>query len=67
MAEGDLTWSSEHTIHYTDGVLQNFTPENYIILLMNVIPIHSVKEKGHLTFLCLPSQCWYKAHLTGEE
>ena len=26
---GDLTWGGEHTIQYTDDVLQNCTPETY--------------------------------------
>ena len=33
--EGDLTWGGEHTIQYTDDVLQNYTSETYIILLTN--------------------------------
>ena len=41
----DLTWSGEHTIHYTDDVLQNCTPETYVILLTNVTPINSTKIK----------------------
>ena len=28
--EGDLTWGGEHTIQYTDDVLQNCAPETYI-------------------------------------
>ena len=36
--EGELTWSGEYAIHYTDDVLQNCVPETYIILLTNVIP-----------------------------
>ena len=36
----------EHTIHYTDHVLQNCTPETHIILLTNVTPINSVKKKS---------------------
>ena len=43
VTEGDLTWGGEHTIQYTDGVLQNCTLETYIILLTNVIPINSIK------------------------
>ena len=27
---GDVTWGDEHTIQYTDGILQNSTPEAYI-------------------------------------
>ena len=34
--EGDLTLDGEHIIQYTDDVLQNCTPETYIILLTNV-------------------------------
>ena len=33
MMEGDLTWGGEHTIQNTDDVVQNFTPESYIIVL----------------------------------
>ena len=40
--EGDLTWNSEHTIQYTDDVLQNYIPETYIILLPNATPINSI-------------------------
>ena len=43
--EGDLTWGDEHTIQYTDDVLQNCTPETYITLLTNVITINSIKIK----------------------
>ena len=41
--EGDLTWGGEHTIQCTDDVLWDCTPETYIILLINVIPINSIK------------------------
>ena len=44
VTEGDLTWGSEHTIQYIDDMLQNCTPETYIILLLNVIPINSIKK-----------------------
>ena len=30
--EGDLTWGDEHTEQYTDDVLQNCTPETFIIV-----------------------------------
>ena len=43
--EGDLTWGGEHTIQYTDDVLQNCTSEIYIVLLITVIPINSTKNK----------------------
>ena len=41
--EGDLTWAGEHTIQYTDDVLQNCTPGTCIILLANVSPINPIK------------------------
>ena len=41
--EGDLPWCGKYTIRYTDDVLQNCTPETYIILLTNVTPINSIK------------------------
>ena len=34
----DLTWGGEHTIQYTDNVLQNCTPETYTILLTSITP-----------------------------
>ena len=40
--EGDLTWGGEHTIQYTDDVLQNCTPEDYITISTNVTPINSI-------------------------
>lgn len=42
--EGGPTWG-EHTIQYTDAVLQNCTPETYTILLTNVTPVHSVRSE----------------------
>ena len=38
MIEGNLTWGGEHTTQYTDDVLQNSTPETYIIFPTNVNP-----------------------------
>ena len=38
--EGDLPWGGEHTIQYTDNVLQKCTLETYIILLTNVTLIN---------------------------
>ena len=43
--EGDLTLGGEHTTQYIDDVLQNRTPETYIIILTNVTPIKSIKIK----------------------
>ena len=40
--EGDVTWDGEHTIQYTDNVLQNYTLETYIILLTNVTTVNSI-------------------------
>ena len=34
--EGDWTWGGKYTIQYVDDVLQNCTPETYIILLTYV-------------------------------
>ena len=45
--EGDLTQGSEHTIQYTDDVLQNVAVEMYTILLTNVTPINSMKILKH--------------------
>ena len=41
--EGDLAWGGELTVQYKDDVLQNYTPETYIILLINVTTINSMK------------------------
>ena len=35
---GDLAWGGERTTQCTDDVLQNHTPETYIILSTNVTP-----------------------------
>ena len=35
----------EHTMQYTDNVLHNYTLETYIIVLTNVTPINSIKNK----------------------
>ena len=43
--EGDLIQGGEHTVQYTDGVLENFISETYMILLTNVTPINSIKIK----------------------
>ena len=40
--EGDLAWGGEHTIQCVN-VLQNCTPETYVILLTNATPISSIK------------------------
>ena len=40
----ELTWVGEHTIQYTDAVLQNYTLETYVIVLTNVTPTNSVNE-----------------------
>ena len=43
--EGDLTQGGEHTVQYTDDVLQNCTPETSTISLTNDTPIKPIKEK----------------------
>ena len=43
MMERDLTLGGEHIIQYTDNVLQNCTPEAYIVVLTNVTPIFNKK------------------------
>ena len=43
--EKALTWGGEHMVQYTSEVLQNCTPETYMILLTNVTPINSTKNK----------------------
>ena len=40
--EIDMTWGGEHTVQYTDDVLQSCTPETNIILLTNITPINSI-------------------------
>ena len=40
--EGNLTLGGEHTMQYRDDILQNCTPETYIILLTNVTPINLI-------------------------
>lgn len=44
MLTGDLTWGGEYIVQYTDDMLQNYTPETYIILLTSVTPIHSIRK-----------------------
>ena len=44
MMDGDLTRDDEHTIQYTDDVLQNCTSETFVILLTNVTPINSISK-----------------------
>ena len=48
--EGDLTRGGEHTIEYTDDVLEYCTPETYIILLTSVTAMHPMKKfkKGNI-------------------
>ena len=42
--EGDVTWGGEHTLQYTGDVLQNCTPEIYIMLLSNNNLHHAVNS-----------------------
>ena len=48
MVTGDVTWSGEHTIQYTDDVLQNCVPETCIILLTSVTLVNSIKIKNKI-------------------
>ena len=41
VTEGDLPSGGEHTIQYTDDVLQNCTLGNHIISLTNATQLHS--------------------------
>ena len=43
--KGDLTWSGDYKIKYTEYVLQNCTPKTYIILLTNGTPINSINKR----------------------
>ena len=49
--KGDLTLGDEHTIQYTNDVLENCTLETCISLLINVTPINSMKIKTIHVFL----------------
>lgn len=40
VTEGDLALGDEHTLHHTDDVVQDCTPETYIILLTTVTLIN---------------------------
>ena len=44
--QGVVTWGGEHAIQYTDDVLQNCTPDTYLILLANVTPINAINKKS---------------------
>ena len=41
--EGDQTLDDKYTMQFADDVLQNFTPETFIILLTSVSPINEMK------------------------
>ena len=46
--EGDgrrINLDGEHTMQYTNDVLENCTLETYMILLINVTPINSIKKQ----------------------
>ena len=48
--EGYLTWGGECTVQYTDDVLQDCTPETYVLLLTSVITTKfNKKQKQSLT------------------
>ena len=44
VTEGDVTLGSEHTMQYIDDILQNCTPETYIIFFTSVTPIQFIKK-----------------------
>lgn len=44
----DLAWGGAHTIQYRDDVLQNYTPETYVVVLTSITPINSIKNKNIL-------------------
>ena len=39
----DLTLGGEHILQYKETILQNCTPETYMILLASVTPITPIK------------------------
>ena len=39
--EGDWTWGGEHTVQYTEGALQNCTPDTSLTLFTGVTPTES--------------------------
>ena len=43
-----MTWGYVHTMQYADDVLQNRTPETYILTLTNVTPINSRKKTCYI-------------------
>ena len=45
LTEGDLALGGEHTIQYTDDVLQNCTLETCIILPVSATPLNLIKLK----------------------
>ena len=40
--EGDVIWGGEHTIQYTNDILENYTLETYIILLNYLTPVNLI-------------------------
>ena len=44
--EGHLILGGKYTVQYKDIVLNNCTPETYIVLLHNVTPINSANKKN---------------------
>ena len=47
--DGDVTWSGEHTIQYTDDALCNCTPETYVILLAYATAINAIKKNTKIS------------------
>lgn len=46
VTEEDLTLGSEHTMKYTDEILENYTLEIDIIVLTNAIPKNLINLKN---------------------
>ena len=45
ITEGDLIFGGEHTVRYTDEILQTYSPGTYIILLNDITPIKIKRTK----------------------
>ena len=48
--EGHLILGGKYTVQYKDIVLNNCTPETYIVLLHNVTPINSANKKNRCSW-----------------
>ena len=57
--DGDVTWSGEHTIQYTDDALCNCTPETYVILLAYATAINAIKKTTKISQQWMPHKNFY--------